>query len=324
MFNLSKIRVSIWSRFKASAFLAITPEYSSIKKAQSKSQDKQPTFEKLDPLPLEFAKIDGVKVRYAHEGQANKPTIILLSPLPQSILAYAPIWNKLVSNYNVYVYDMPGFGGSEGGKDYMNFEMQGLFLQKFIEYFKIQKPHIVGPDVGMAAALYYVCNLPNEVESLIIGDGPGVRPSQNGSLISKMVNSRLWRSVFSIVGAETFVFVGSRLGYVNYYPNQKEIDDYIASYKGRVGTITQWFKNYPDSLATVDPKIEKIEKPVLIFWGENDKLLLPDNARNLHKRVKHSQLHIFKDCAHFSYQDKHDEFSKMIHDWISNDYSSKV
>lgn len=322
MFNLSKIRVSFWSRFNASAFLTITPEYSSIRKAQRKSQDKQPTFEKPDSLPLQFVKIDGVRVRCAHEGQLNKPTIILLSPLPQSILAYGPIWNMLISNYNVYAYDMPGFGRSEGGKDYMNFQMQGLFLQKFIEYFKIQKPHIVGPDVGMAAALYYVCNLPNEVESLIIGDGPGVRPSKNGSIIEKMVNSRFWRRVFSIVGAETFVVVGSRLGYVNYYPNQKEIDDYVSSYKNRVGTITEWFKNYPHSLATVDPKFEELEKPILIFWGEDDKLLLPDNGMNLHKRLKRSKLHIFKGCGHFSYQDKHDEFSKMIHEWISNDYSS--
>lgn len=323
MSNLSKVKVSLWSRFNASAFLAITPEYFSIKKNQSKRQDKQPTFRKLTQLPLKYKEIDGVKIRYAHEGKPNRPTIILLSPLPQSIVAYAPIWNKLKKDYNIYAYDMPGFGRSEGGEEYMNFKMQGIFLEKFINHFNIRKPHIVGPDVGMAAALYYVCNLPNEVESLIIGDGPGVSPSQNGSLINKIVKSGFWRKVFSIVGSETFVYVGSRLGYVNYQPNQEEIDDYNLSYKNRVGTITKWFKNYPDSLATVDPKLEKIDKPVLVFWGNDDKLLLPDNARNLHKKLKRSKLHIFKNCGHFSYQDKYEEFSEMLHEWISKDYNHK-
>jgi len=324
MLELSKIKVSPFSKVASWAFLSITPEYRTFRKLQKKNIDKKPTFEKLKSLPLKFVTIDDVKVRYAHGGQLDKPTILLLSPLPQSIVAFAAIWEKLAENYHVYALDLPGFGLSEGGKEYMTFEKQGVFLDKFIKHFKIQKPHIVGPDVGMAAALYYACNLPNEIESLIIGDGPGVKPSRNGSIIKKLVNSTFWRKGFSILGSEVFVFAAMNIAYINYYPNQEEVDDYIASYKNRISTSTEWFKNYPESLETVDSKIGKLEKPVLIFWGDHDKYLLPENAKELQNRLKHSKTHIFEDCGHFSYQDKYDEFSEMILKWISNDYQSRI
>ena len=181
-------------------------------------------------------------------GSPDNPTVILLNPLPQSIVAFAPIWEQLASQFNLYAYDLPGFGRSEGGNEMMTFEAQGQFLRDFINEFKIQKPHLVGPDIGMAAALHYVTHFPNDVESLMIGDGPGIAPSKNGSIINKAVNSGFWRLGFKVTGAATFVHAANQLCYVNYVPNDEEISDYIESYDGRIGPVTLWFKKYPESL----------------------------------------------------------------------------
>ena len=320
MIKLKDIKVSTFTRFSTNAFLAITPEYWKLRKIQKKNQASEPSFTEPEKMSLSYEVIDGVKVRYAHEGEKDKPSIVLLNPLPQSIIAFAPIWRKLVSKYNVYAYDLPGFGMSEGGIEYMTFQKQGEFLDKFIKHFKIKKPHIVGPDIGMAAALYYASNIPNDIESLIIGDGPGVSPSINGSIINKLVNSAFWRKAFSILGSKIFVFAGANVGYVNYYPNQIEINDYIASYKNRVGTVTEWFKNYPEGLSAIDNKVEEIDAPVLIFWGDQDTFLLPENSDNLRKRLKRNKVVIFEHCGHFSYQDKHEAFCEMIESWISVEY----
>jgi len=324
MNNLSKIKVSLWARFSTSLFMVITPEYYEFKKVKRK--DRQKTLDTVNyaSIPFQNTVIEGVKIRYAHEGQSDKPCIILLSPLPQSIYAYTPIWGKLIEKYNVYAYDMPGFGRSEGSEEDMHFAKQGKFLKSFIEHFKIKKPHIIGPDIGMAAALNYVTNFPNEVESLLIGDGPGVSPSKNGSLIKKLERSSFWRLVFKVVGAETFVYAACKLCYVNYQPSQKEVDDYIASYKNRIGQTTKWFKYYSEGMATIDPYLEQIPQPVLIFWGGDDKLLLPENASNMHAKLKNSKLNIFENCGHFSYQDKHSEFAELVDNWVSKDYKTTL
>ena len=55
-------------------------------------------------------------MRYAKGGIKDGETVLLMSPLPQSIIAYAPIWKKLIEKFNVIAYDLPGFGGSEVGE----------------------------------------------------------------------------------------------------------------------------------------------------------------------------------------------------------------
>lgn len=314
--------ISWLDRFYARVLFLTTPEYAEIKSAQSKSYGEKPTFERPSPMPLAFKTINGVRTRYAHQASPEKPTVILLNPLPQSIVAFAPIWEQLASQFNLYAYDLPGFGRSEGGLEFMTFEAQGRFMRDFISEFDIQRPHIVGPDIGMAAALSYVTSFENDVASLAIGDGPGIAPSSNGSVINKMVDSGFWRLVFKIAGASTFVHVGNKLCYVNYVPNEAEVSDYIHSYTGRISAVTTWFKQYPESLATVDPKIADMDLPVLVFWGAQDRLLLPENADRLSKRLKRSKLCIFDKCGHFSYQDQHEQFVNAISQWVQSDYKT--
>ncbi len=89
------LRAASWlDKFNASALLAITPEYRAVKRAQGKSYGTQPTFTRPAPMPLEFKTIAGVKVRYAHAGSPDNPTVILLNPLPH-LRRYRPRWLKL-------------------------------------------------------------------------------------------------------------------------------------------------------------------------------------------------------------------------------------
>jgi pimeloyl-ACP methyl ester carboxylesterase len=314
--------ISWLDKLNANVLLAITPEYSTIQQARGKGYGKQPTFRQPAPMPLDFKDIAGVKVRFAHAARQDSPTVILMNPLPQSIVAFAPLWDGLASHFNLYAYDLPGFGSSEGGVEHMTFEAQGRFLHDFIAEFGIQSPHLVGPDIGMPAALAYVAHFPNDVASLLIGDGPGIAPSNNGSVINKIANSAFWRLVFKIAGAATFVQAGNSLCYVNYVPNEEEISDYISSYSGRIGPVTQWFRNYPEGLAYVDATLSEIDKPVLIFWGAQDQLLLEENSRRLSERLNRSRRHVFENCGHYSYQDQHAAFLSMVVTWVSSEHKS--
>ena len=68
---------------------------------------------------------------------------------------------------------------------------------------------------------------------------------------------------------------------------------------------------YPESLAYVDPKLSEIDKPVLIFWGDQDQLLLVENSQRLSQRLKRSKLEVLENCGHYSYQDQHETFLNL-------------
>ena len=138
-----------------------------LKKVRKKNKynNNQPTFKKPFPISLEYINLKGVEIRLAKSLIApDKPTIILLSAFPHSILAYSPIWDILKSDFNLYAYDMPGFGGSETKAEFMTFKFQGEFLNSFLKHFNIEESHLVGPDVGMAAVLSYVGNHKHKIK----------------------------------------------------------------------------------------------------------------------------------------------------------------
>jgi pimeloyl-ACP methyl ester carboxylesterase len=63
-----------------------------------------------------------------------------------------------------------------------------------------------------------------------------------------------------------------------------------------------------------------LDLPVKVFWGDLDQFLTVDNAHRLNQRLKRSDLQVFENCGHFSYQDKADEFAEMLFSWVSGMY----
>ena len=216
----------------------------------------------------DFVVVEGKRLRYARGGTEGKPIVLFLSPLPQSILCFDQIWPLMVDRFELVALDLPGFGRSEGGAEVMTSEAQSHILDAFVRQMDLADFHLVGPDVGTPVALHYAIHREHRARSLLVGDGPCVSPSANGSIIDRAVNSRFWRTVFRVGGAGPFVEGANRLAYVNYTPSHDEVADYVASYRGRIGAVMEWFRAYPQIIASIEPHLAKIDLPVQIFWGE--------------------------------------------------------
>ena len=249
--------------------------------------------------------------------QQNKETVVFLSAFPGTIVAYSPIWNELKKDYNLYAYDLPGFGASETSPEFITFNFQGKFLDSFLKHFNIEKNHVVAPDVGMASALSYVINHNTKVKSLMIGDGPGALPAIEPSVMRKMVYSGFWRAMFTIAGSGALIESAKNLGNVKYVPHKYEISDYKKSHKGKVGNSMKWFKTYPEALKAIDKNLKNIQIPTKIFWGEHEAILNKENGINLNERMPNSELEIFKNCVHFVYQDDYPRFIQLIKTWVN-------
>ena len=314
-------RPSLLDKAIASALLLITPEYLNVRRRQrGNGRSNTPTLAQPPAMPLETIELLGERIRIGRQRRVGAPTVLLICPLPQSIVAFAPIWPALAARFDLVAVDLPGFGRSSGGLEWMTFAAQGRFLKALIDQLQLDGPHLVAPDVGMAAAVACVGENPGIAASLVIGDGPAIAPSSNGSIIHKLVTSGFWRFMVAMAGAGTFVEAGNRLGYVNYTPNPLEVDDYIRSYAGRLGPICRWFRDYPASLATTDPLLAQLDLPVQLFWGHHDALLDAENATRLQQRLPRAQLQVLENAGHYSYQDAAEAFSNLVIRWVEGDH----
>ena len=102
---------------------------------------------------VRFRTIDGVRIRYADSGSPQKPAVVLTSPWPESVYAFAPIWASLAGHARLFAVDLPGFGASERREDLLSPRAMGDFLARPVAEADLGAPHIVAPDVGTAAAL---------------------------------------------------------------------------------------------------------------------------------------------------------------------------
>ena len=64
------------------------------------------------PIQMQFRVIDGLSVRFA-ESEKRDDHALLLSPWPESLLAFVPIWERLAEHTHLVAIDLPGFGHSQ-------------------------------------------------------------------------------------------------------------------------------------------------------------------------------------------------------------------
>jgi pimeloyl-ACP methyl ester carboxylesterase len=124
--------------------------------------------------------IDGLNIRYADTGGSHESTLLLTSPWPESLYAFASMWAVLAEHARLFGVDLPGFGASERRDDLLSPRATGGFLARLVAEVGLERPHIVAPDVGTSAALFAAAAHPDNFSSVIVGTviPKGQRPYQ--------------------------------------------------------------------------------------------------------------------------------------------------
>ena len=136
---------------------------------------------------VHFRTVDGVRIRYADSGGSQEPAVLLTSPWPESVYAFAPIWSTLAEHARLFAVDLPGFGASERRDDLLSPRAMGEFLAELIAEVDLGRPHIVGPDVGTSAALFAAAAHPERIAGVIVGTGGTAVPIQLGEPLASWV-----------------------------------------------------------------------------------------------------------------------------------------
>ena len=310
-------KLNFYDKLNAASLLLFSPEWRKVKRARKQAA----SFETPDvTIPTETRKIAGRMIRLAEAGPADAPLVVLLSPFPESILSYTGCWEALTEKCRVMAIDLPGFGASEGDRNDMSPSAQGAHLAAIFDELDLQNIHLVAPDVGMAAALDYVLNHNHRLTSLAVGHGIGAPgPFKIAFMTNMLAKFGFMRFTTGLLGAGPLIAFTSKIGAILNKANAKQMDDYKRSYSGRAGEIIHWFKDFRPRAKVLAARVNEIELPTLIFWGELDVLFHPSNAEHLHAALPHSKLQILPEAGHTSWADQPEMFADMIVDWVEKE-----
>jgi pimeloyl-ACP methyl ester carboxylesterase len=264
-----------------------------------------------------FRTIDGLKIRCADTGGPQEHTVLLTCPWPESIYAFARMWNTLAEHARLFAIDLPGFGASERREDLLSPRAMGGFLAQVIAEADLDRPHIVGPDVGTSAALFAAAAHPERIASVIVGTGGAAIPMQLGEpLASWVLDPDLDRYRRMDPRAIVNVALDTVAGGV---PDDIRAD-YVACYQGeRFVESMRYVRRYPEELPALADLLPRITTPVTIINGRNDRVVPLANAEFLHTRLPTSRMAII-DGGHFIWEEAPTEYASIVLESITGEW----
>jgi pimeloyl-ACP methyl ester carboxylesterase len=263
---------------------------------------------------VQFRTVGGVRVRYADSDGSREPVVLLTSPWPESVYAFAPIWATLSEHARLFAVDLPGFGASEARDDLFSPRAMGDFLAQLIAEAELGRPHLVAPDVGTSAALFAAAAHPERIASVIVGTGGTAVPLQLGEPLKSWVldpDLDKYRQMDprAIVGAAVDTNAGG-------VPDDIRAD-YLDCYDGdRFVESMRYVRRYPEELPALAELLPEIATPVTIINGRHDRVVPLANAEFLDERLPNSRLEVM-DAGHFIWEEKPGEYASIVLDAIA-------
>ena len=273
---------------------------------------------KQQTLEPQSRSIDGVRIRYADSGGSQEPTLLLTSPWPESVYAFAPMWATLAEHARVFAVDLPGFGASERREELLSPRAMGAFLARLIVEADLGRPHMVAPDVGTSAALFAAAAHPERIASVIAGTGGAAVPIDLGEpLKSWVLDPDLEKYRRMDPRAIVNVAVDTIAGGV---PDEIRAD-YVACYDGdRFVESMRYVRRYPEELPKLAELLPQISTPVTIINGRHDRVVPVANAQFLDERLPNSRVTLI-DAGHFVWEEAPADYAAVIVDAITGDQS---
>ncbi|WP_454631666.1 alpha/beta fold hydrolase [Bradyrhizobium cenepequi] len=257
--------------------------------------------------------VAGTRTHYYDVGQ-GEPTILIHGggPGASGLSNYRKNVEALAARRRVIVFDLPGFGETEGKlKDGPIFEAMGDFARAFMDAIDVRKASFVGNSLGGATSLMVALRAPERVNRLVL---MGTGGSQ--AIFSPMPTEGLRRmAMFHAGEGPTLQKLKGVIELLVF--DQSSITEELMAERLKAATradVIDIFKRPP--LDIWRENLGGLKHRTLLIWGREDRVVPLDSSFILLKTMPNAQLHVFPKCGHWAQWEKADEFNALVADFL--------
>lgn len=252
--------------------------------------------------PSKFIEVQGMQVHYRDEGKLGDPLpIVLIHGTGASLHTWEPMVAGLKDTYRVVTLDIPAFGltGPNPKRDYSS-EFYTLFMQDFLKALSVDSCIMGGNSLGGSIAWNYALAYPESVKKLILIDAGGYPTEAKSMPIAfRIARTPVLKYLLNYLGARSLAVKSVENVYADPTRVQPElVDRYYNMYLregNRQALLDRMATSFhPDTYL----KINTLQIPTLILWGEEDKLIPVENAYRFQKDLPNDTLVILKNLGH--------------------------
>lgn len=230
-----------------------------------------------------------------------KQSIIFLHGLFGSLNNWQSSVEFFKNDYNIYVPQLTLYDQDE------NHLLERLVeaLNEDIESLGPDRVILVGNSLGGHLAILYAHRYPTKVEKLILTGSSGLYENF-------MIGSFPRRSDRKYIRAHIEnVFYNAENATADLI---EEVISILSDNRKGLGIIKAAKATQRNSVSDILPLIQQ---PVLLIWGENDRVTPPSVAKEFSNLLPASTLVFFKECGHAAMMEKPEEFNKMLYGFLT-------
>lgn len=276
---------------------------------------------------------------YIRPNQPDEKTtpLILLHGFGTSIGHWRQNLAVLGDRHTVYALDMLGFGASE--KAPVSYKVE-LWVEQVYDFWRtfIRKPVVlVGNSIGSLVTLAAAAMHPDMVQGIVMLSLPD--PSVREEAIPKFLRPAiaavenfvasplLLKTLFRVVRRPRVVRRWAGLAYANSDAVTDELVDILvgpAQDRGSAQAFCAILKAMTST--TFGPKVKAVlptlEIPILLIWGQQDRMVPPTFARQFAKYNPNVQLLTLENAGHCPHDECPEEVNQAILAWIDKSLTS--
>jgi pimeloyl-ACP methyl ester carboxylesterase len=279
------------------------------------------------PLQTEFIDVGGVPIRFLAAGDG--PPLVLLHGIGSSLDDWQESVAALAAHHRVYALDLIGFGFS--GKPDVPYSLYGLarFLRHFLDAVNEHRPvTLVGNSLGGAVAQAFAAQEPERSRALVLVSSAGF-----GRGVAAILRAMTVRGLGEWLGADapeqrrqkaqatvSSIFADPAL----VTPERVALAEARAAEPGASGAFLSVLRSLGDVLgqkpgwrADVARKLVQHHLPMLIVWGDRDRILPARHLKHARRLYPHARTHLFANTGHQAQTERASEFTALALEFLS-------
>jgi pimeloyl-ACP methyl ester carboxylesterase len=235
--------------------------------------------------------VHGYRVHYLVEGPASGRPVVLIHGLG----GRSEDWRNLApyltrAGYRVYMPDLPGYGRSERPPDfsYSVRDEAGIVIG-FLNALRLKQVDLGGWSMGGWIVQLVAAQAPERVARLMLFDSAGLHVVPDWD--TRLFNPKNAAQLDQLESLLT--------------PHPHQIPGFVAAdilrLSGRGGwVIDRAVASMLTGQDVTDALLPKLRMPLLIVWGDKDRLFPADQAETMHRLAPLSELDFASGCGHLA------------------------
>jgi pimeloyl-ACP methyl ester carboxylesterase len=269
------------------------------------------------PLSGEFVAVEGIKLYAQFKGEGR--WVLLLHGFPYHSEAFQGLLAKPWPGCRVVALDLPGLGLSERepGASFAPDEL-ALVVKLFLDKLGVKEADVVGHDLGGGVAMILAADYPTLVRhAVLIAPDSALGQAATAEPVwwRWPVLGEIWSLGFSARGFLRDVLARS------WTPRNRDWEGLVEQYAEAADSIEgrQGLLALERGRRGFDyrPYQERLRAPILLLWGEDDRILPPEVGRLLAQRLTGAELRVLPGVGHLPPEEAPDQVYEVIRQFLA-------